>query len=227
MRTPAATARSRYGMSARTLGEAFDEFRRWPTPWFIAAVLAVALGARLWLGDWSTSDLWVAAAFLAAQTFVEWVVHVVVLHWRPRRVGPVEIDLYVAAKHRAHHADPRDPGLVFIPMRVLVLTLAAEVALWWAVLPRIELTLTALATLAFIGLTYEWTHFVVHTDHTPQTALLRHLRRNHRLHHFKNENYWFTVTNSVADRVLGTAPDKDAVPTSGTATDLLGAGERV
>ncbi len=227
MRAPAATARSRYGMNARTVAEAFEEFRRWPSPWIIAAVLVAAVTARVAVGGWTTTDLWVVLGFVAAQPFVEWVTHVVLLHWRPRQVGPVTLDFEAAIKHRAHHADPRDPSLVFIPMKVLVVTLVAEIAIWWAVMPRPALALTALATIGVIGLAYEWVHFLVHTDHAPKTAAFRRVRRNHRLHHFRNEHYWFTITNTVADRVLGTAPEKDEVEPSPTATDLLGLGERV
>ena len=39
---------------------------------------------------------------------IEWVIHVGILHWRPRRVGPVRVDSLLARKHREHHADPRD-----------------------------------------------------------------------------------------------------------------------
>lgn len=227
MRTAALTARSAYGMGARTLGQAFDEFRRWASPWLITSVLVVAVAGRLFLGGFTLTDLWVVLGFVAAQPFVEWVVHVVMLHWRPTQVGPVTLDLHAAKKHRAHHADPRDPSLVFIPLRVLVVTLVVEIALWWAVMPRLELALTAIATVAAVGLLYEWTHFLVHTDHTPKGRLLGTLRRNHRLHHFRNENYWFTITNPLADHVLGTAPAKDEVEVSPTARDLLGAGETV
>ena len=39
--------------------------------------------------------------------------------------------------------------------------------------------------------------------------------RNHRLHHYKNEHYWFTVTSAgTADRLFGTYPDPETVPTS-------------
>jgi sterol desaturase/sphingolipid hydroxylase (fatty acid hydroxylase superfamily) len=45
--------------------------------------------------------------------------------------------------------------------------------------------------------------------------------RNHRLHHFKNEHYWFAVTTpGLADRALGTYPDPQSVPTSPTAKNL-------
>jgi sterol desaturase/sphingolipid hydroxylase (fatty acid hydroxylase superfamily) len=49
--------------------------------------------------------------------------------------------------------------------------------------------------------------------------------RNHRLHHYKNEHYWFTVTTtSTADRLFGTYPDPETVTTSKTAKNLHGAG---
>ena len=83
------------------------------------------------------------------------------------------------------------------------------------------LGLTFLSFLAVLGLAYEWTHYLVHTDYKPRSAAYRAVWRNHRLHHFKNERYWFTVTSAgTADRVLGTYPDLATVPTSPTAKNL-------
>ena len=44
--------------------------------------------------------------------------------------------------------------------------------------------------------------------------------RNHRLHHFKNEHYWFGVTMLGADRLLRTAPQAEDVERSPTARTL-------
>jgi sterol desaturase/sphingolipid hydroxylase (fatty acid hydroxylase superfamily) len=45
--------------------------------------------------------------------------------------------------------------------------------------------------------------------------------RNHRLHHYKNEHYWFTVTSAgTADRLFGTYPDPASVQTSPTVRSL-------
>jgi sterol desaturase/sphingolipid hydroxylase (fatty acid hydroxylase superfamily) len=67
---------------------------------------------------------------------------------------------------------------------------------------------------------YEWTHFLIHTAYRPRSRYYRSIRRGHRLHHFKNEHYWHGITNTVSDRVLGTAPDQRAVPKSATARTL-------
>ena len=67
---------------------------------------------------------------------------------------------------------------------------------------------------------YEWTHYLIHTAYRPKSAAYRRIWRNHRLHHFKNEHYWHGITNTLADRVLGTDPDQREVPRSATARTL-------
>jgi sterol desaturase/sphingolipid hydroxylase (fatty acid hydroxylase superfamily) len=77
----------------------------------------------------------------------------------------------------------------------------------------------ALTGTVLVGL-YEWTHFLIHTAHRPRSRFYRRIWRGHRLHHFKNEHYWHGITSTVADRVLGTAPDQRDVPRSRTARTL-------
>ena len=52
-----------------------------------------------------------------------------------------------------------------------------------------------------------------------------------RLHHYKNEHYWFTVTSAgTADRLFGTHPEAGEVQTSKTVRqlhDLEEGGQRV
>ena len=75
--------------------------------------------------------------------------------------------------------------------------------------------------ITILGLGYEWSHYLIHSDYKPKTRFYRAIWRNHRQHHFKNEHYWFTVTSSgTADRVLGTYPDLATVETSPTAKNL-------
>jgi hypothetical protein len=151
------------------------------------------------------------------------VIHVFILHWRPRRFGRLTIDPLLARKHREHHVDPRAVPLIFIPWKALlwVLPLAAGVAL--LVFPRLALGLTYLVFIGGLGLCYEWCHYLIHSDYKPKTVVYRAVWRNHRQHHYKNEHYWFTVTSSgTADRVLGTYPDPGTVRTSPTAQNLHG-----
>jgi len=213
-----------------TLAETGRAFWRYPSPWMIAGYLLAAVVARVVVGRWAWSDLLAPLVFLALFPLVEWLIHVFILHWRPRRIGGVEVDTLLARDHRRHHADPRDVPLVFIPWRALV---------WVIVVPGIVLPvgvgavlgaslharLSFVLTLGAVLLVYEWTHYVIHSDYKPRTRLYKAIWRNHRLHHYKSEHYWFSVTTSgTSDRLLGTCPDPATVPTSATARDLHGLG---
>jgi sterol desaturase/sphingolipid hydroxylase (fatty acid hydroxylase superfamily) len=205
------------------LSAAAREFTRHVTPWLLAAAVLGTWTWRALTGGWSLADLVVVAGYLALFPFIEWVLHTSLLHWRPRQVGPVTIDPLVARKHRDHHADPEDLELIFIPLSAL-LTAGVVVALVaWQLPTPLGATFAAIAVT--LGLVYEWVHYLVHTDYRPRSAPYRAIRRHHRLHHYKNERYWFTVTSTnTADRLLGTQPASNEVPTSPTARDLLGAG---
>jgi len=206
-----------------SLTAAAREFWRHPSPWLLGSALVITLAARLVVADWQLGDALVPLVMLAVFPFFEWIVHVTVLHWRPRRVGAVTVDSLLARKHREHHADPRDVPLVFIPWPALLWLLPAFTAIAVFAFPRLGLGLTYLLGVTVLGLGYEWTHYLIHSDYRPKTRLYRAVWRNHRLHHFKNEHYWFTVTTSgTADRVLGTHPDPAAVPSSPTAKALHG-----
>ncbi|MGV9974277.1 sterol desaturase family protein [Nocardia beijingensis] len=204
-----------------TLGQAFAEFVRHPSPWMIGTTLVGALIARVVVGDWQPTDLLVPAVMLAAFPVFEWIVHVTVLHWKPRRVGPLALDSELARKHREHHVDPRDIPLIFIPTRTLAVLVVVLIALAAFAFPRPGLGLTFLITITLLGLAYEWTHYLIHTDYKPKGSLYRAVWRNHRHHHYKNEHYWFTVTSSgTADRLFGTYPDPATTETSPTARNL-------
>ncbi len=204
-----------------TLGAAFREFVRHPSPWLVAAVLVPAVVARVVVGGGDWWELAIPVGLVALFPFVEWSIHVVILHWRPRDVGRLRVDSLLAREHRAHHADPRDLPLVFIPWRALLWLLPSGVGLYLLVFPTIASALTMIVSVNAIMLGYEWTHYLIHSDYRPRTALYRHLWRNHRLHHYKNEHYWFgVVTAGTADRLLGTYPDTADVPRSPTVKAL-------
>jgi hypothetical protein len=229
-------ARERLGAAERdlarrprlSLADAFGAFWRHPSPWMISVFILGTLTGRLVVGDWAVSDLWAPLVFLALFPFIEWTIHVFVLHWRPRRVAGVYVDTLLARDHRRHHADPRDVPLVFVPWRALVWV----ILLAGAVLPLgiglvagaslgAILTYMLVEALALGG--YEWTHYLIHSDYRPRSRAYKAIWRNHRLHHYKNEHYWFSITTSgTSDRVLGTYPDPSTVPTSRTAKNLHG-----
>ena len=197
-----------------TLAQAAREFGRHLSPWLLGTALLAALTARLIVGDWRITDAAVPVLLALTFPFAEWLMHVVVLHWRPRSIAGLTIDPVLSRKHREHHVNPRDVGLVFIPLQSLIGAVVSSVLIALLLFPRTGLGLTFLVLVFAIGVGYEWTHYLVHTDYRPKSAVYRFIWRNHRLHHFKNDRYWFAVTTpGTADRVLRTYPDPGAIPT--------------
>ncbi|MGI9643945.1 MAG: sterol desaturase family protein [Ilumatobacteraceae bacterium] len=148
--------------------------------------------------------------------------------WTSRRLG-------TGSGHRQHHLDP--PAVEWLLLRgvdaaVFAMLIAIGTAAWalpFAALFGVAVSgqgllaayLTALlAALLALG-HYEWTHLLVHTPYRARTRYYRRLARNHRRHHYRNEDYWLGVTSNLGDRIMRTYPaDKSDVPLSDTARTL-------
>lgn len=201
---------------APSLGQSVRFFFSKPGPKIVAAAWLTTLIARVFVGQWSPWELAILGGVLAFWPFQEWLIHVFILHFKPRRLGSLHIDPFVANKHRRHHADPWDIDLSFTPLRGVFLVIALNAALWFGLMPSANLALAGMLTYLSFGLLYEWTHFLVHTRYRPKSRLYKHIWKHHRLHHCKNENYWYGVSMTLGDYVLRTAPDQREVETSPT-----------
>jgi len=221
---------ARYGREVKTIGHAWSEFRAKRSPRILAAGVVLVAAGRIALGAWSWRDAAAAAAMLAIYPFGEWAIHLYLLHLRPFRLRGRTVELPTAASHRQHHENPASLGLILLglseALALLLLAVPAVVAAFAglaALLPG-ALPLAPLVTAVLTGyalvLAYEWTHFLIHTAYRPRSRYYRSIWRNHRLHHFKNERHWHGITNTAADRLLGTHPDQRDVPRSPTARTL-------
>lgn len=203
-----------------TLALAARKFAAYGSPRLMGLAAAGAVLARIVVARFSLGDLVVAAVILAIEPFAEWVLHVFVLHLRPRTIAGRRLDPLFARRHRMHHRDPRNVRLVFVPLPVLAGFFLLLGAVGGLAIPDHRIGLTAFATMTTFLFGYEWSHFLIHSTYVPRSALFRAVWRAHILHHYKNEQYWFGVTNPVADFVLRTHPAKESVPTSPTARTL-------
>jgi sterol desaturase/sphingolipid hydroxylase (fatty acid hydroxylase superfamily) len=226
---PAGSVRTRRREGPVRLADCLREFLRQPSPPYLLGAVAVALSLRVAQGSWSWRDAVMAAALLAVTPFVEWLIHVYLLHSPPIQLRGRRVEMLTAREHRAHHEAPSVLGGVLLPVYGVFVFLAMIAAVNWLLSfpielvlggPRLAFATTAVLVSFAILTTYEWTHFLIHTPYKPHGRYFKAIWRNHRLHHFKNERYWFGVTSTVGDRVIGTLPDQRSVPRSATARSL-------
>jgi hypothetical protein len=202
-----------------SLGELVRWFYRQPSPIFITAGFLGMAAWRLSIGRWGWWDLFIPLLVLAFEPFTEWLIHVFLLHFKPKRIAGRRIDPAISRKHRAHHADPKNLKILFVPWEALVF--GTPIYFLIAVLAMGLRHAVMLETAGLLMLlTYEWTHYLIHAPYRPKTQFFRKRSRNHRLHHFKNERYWFGVTMTLGDKVLRTYPDERDVDPSPTARTL-------
>lgn len=210
------------------LREILDTYLGAGSPRVILSGAAAATLTRLAKGRFGMHDLAAVGTVVALTGTVEWVIHKWLLHapehsWRT-------LVLETSTDHRLHHQDPTDLRHVLLdtPYAAGFLpAIAAFAASWsipiariagWPVLPTLLTGITASWwTLAH----YEWVHLAVHTRHRFRNRFYARLARNHRLHHYRNENYWLGVTSNSGDRLMGTLPrSRSDVGLSQTARSL-------
>ena len=205
-------------MRITTLREAWAEFAQHGTPRLLGAALLVLGGYREVRGGWGWPDLVVAAVLVGLQPFTEWVIHVFVLHCP---ADGSRRDRLVGYAHRRHHEDPRNLRWQFVdPIGTAILLGLFAVLMLIARSPHV---VTGVLVAVVLTAWYEWIHFLIHTDHAPRSRVYRRIHRAHRLHHFRNEQYWLGVTGRLGDKVLGTNPAKTDVEVSPTARTALAA----
>jgi hypothetical protein len=215
--------------SVLTLGDCWRSFVRRRTPPLLGAAIVAAVALRIALGSDDWRDLVVAVGVVGLTPLAEWAIHVYLLHAKPIKLRGRRYDLVAAREHRAHHMAPAELDGVLIPTYALMIFILQIALTVWALSFPIHLVLggnrlahaaTGLLVSYLILAAYEWCHFLIHTPYRPRHRYYRSIWRGHRLHHYKNEHYWFGVTSTVGDHILRTAPDQAVVPKSETARTL-------
>lgn len=204
-----------------TLGQIAVQFMHAACAQMLVATVIVGCAARLVVGHCNYWDLAAIAGLIAIWPVQEWLVHVFVLHIKPFRVFGRQCDPIVARFHRDHHRHPWDPRVGLTPTFIIVGYLLVLPPLAYFTLPLAQ-GLTALVTFFALVLNYEWTHYLIHTSYAPKGRYYKRLWKNHRLHHFKNENYWYGVTMLSGDALLHTQPAAQETPRSPSCLNIAG-----
>jgi len=122
--------------------------------------------------------------------------------------------------HYHHHEEPNDLHLLFLPVWYTIPQVLLVGGAAWLVTGRFALGAAFASGSMLLLMYYEWCHFVAHRPITPLTAWGRWMKKYHLWHHFKNEHYWYGVTNPSLDLLLGTYKEVSQVEKSETVRKL-------
>ncbi len=198
------------------------------SPQVIGIGVLLAVVFRLVVGQFHWVDAVVVVATIALTGFVEWVLHLFLLHAPEDSIRMTKF--HTGSGHREHHLDPPNVGWLMLAWQdaaTFLVMLAIWSATWslplaWLLGGSLLGTYAMSLIAAYVTLGhYEWTHLLVHCRYRPKSRYYKRLAANHRLHHYRNEHHWLGVTSNMGDRVLGTLPaQKSDVPLSDTARTL-------
>jgi sterol desaturase/sphingolipid hydroxylase (fatty acid hydroxylase superfamily) len=205
------------GTGSMSLGQFLKKgfsFREMQWLLVLVALLAAAAAMR-------APRTWVLARGLVLGVLVwvttEYFFHRFLLHMPEPRWAPLR-KLH-GRVHWQHHKTPADLPWLFVPAWGTPQLIAIAFGIGY-LLGGVDLGLVAALGDAIVLVHYELTHLAAHVPYRPKTRFGAFMKRHHLLHHFKNERYWFGVTNPMFDLLLGTWPEPGAVPKSETARTL-------
>ena len=160
-----------------------------------------------------------AAVIGAAIFFIsEYTTHRFLFHALPSKIG--WINRLQHRLHYDHHIDPPKLELLFLPLWFVIPVAALYYVVYFAIVRNpvqaVSFAFGAICALMF----YEWVHFVAHVGITPVTPLGKYMKKYHLWHHFKNEHYWFGVTNPSMDYVMASYRDVENVERSTTVREI-------
>ena len=207
-------------MGGNSLMAALIFFVKNRTPQLLIAQLLLFAGTRLYLGNFSLSELWLVLGIAVYWPLQEWYLHWQLLHFKPRKIGRFTIDPIASRVHRYHHRHPWVLETTFLPFRGIMALVPIHFAFWWFVSPDKYFAFTGMTFFTGATLIYEWVHYLTHTNHKPRSRFYKRIWKNHRLHHFKNERYWHSFTMPLIDVIFGTCPDSKEVEASKTCMTL-------
>ncbi|MGD6817219.1 sterol desaturase family protein [Metabacillus sp. 84] len=185
--------------------------------WIMAAIFAALGGLIISLGTAWHSILFFAGGLILF-VFSEYLTHRFLFHLKP----PENRYLlqFLKRLHYDHHKHPNDLKLLFLPVWYSIPNFLVLAGICYLITRDTAGTAAFGMGLILMLLAYEWKHYVAHRPIRPRSAFGKWMKKTHQLHHFKNENYWYGVSNPIGDILFGTLKDEKKVEMSQTAKDL-------
>jgi len=107
--------------------------------------------------------------------------------------------------HYGHHKDPNNIPLIFAPLSSILILFAFLFLVSFTATFSLGVSTVFLLGSVIYYLYYEWIHLGHHIPgYKHFFSFNNSLKKSHQLHHFRNENYWWGITNSIGDKLFGT-----------------------
>ncbi|MEW9106325.1 sterol desaturase family protein [Paenibacillus sp.] len=167
----------------------------------------------------ATIGTWIAFAIgMATYAAAEYFTHRFLFHIRTPK-NPFLLKI-IKRLHYDHHVNPDDLHLLFLPLWYSLPNFAIAGTIAYFITSSLVMANAFIVGMILFLLFYEWKHYAAHRPITPISPWGRWMKKVHLWHHYKNENYWYGVTNPVFDLALGTFQDHKNVKLSQTARNL-------
>ncbi len=123
--------------------------------------------------------------------------------------------------HYGHHEDPNYIPLVFAPILSVIILFVSLFGLALLFTFSWSIATVFLFSVIVYYLHYEWMHLAHHIPGYKHIfPWSNRLKTAHQLHHYRNENYWWGITNNLGDKILGTYKTHKDVPMSKTIKNI-------
>lgn len=200
-------ASKKYHLEDMSLQELVVAYIQYPA---IQAYFAIACGGIAYIASqnaWSSFLIIVGLVVALVYPLVWYLLHRFVLHGRYLYKSPYFAKTWKRI-HYDHHRDPNDLRVLFGALITTLPTVAIfSIPIGW-IFAGLEGAVAGMVAGVLVTMFYEFCHCIQHLHYTPRNAFLRDIKRLHLLHHFRNENGNYGITNYFWDKLFGTYYDK-------------------
>ncbi|MCH2109028.1 MAG: sterol desaturase family protein [Polyangiaceae bacterium] len=185
-----------------------DLFSR--THWSVVPIIFLPITSlMLWYSAVRVDAGWLLSLAIAVAGFIGWTLteywlHRLFFHWQPPGALGERMHFLV---HGVHHEWPSDKYRLVMPPAVSISLYFIFLGIFYALFSLLNCTSYVWAWHAgfVVGYVfYDCVHYWLH-HHTPKSAYWVKLKKNHMIHHFKDHDSRFCVSNMFWDKIFGTA----------------------
>ena len=138
-------------------------------------------------------------------TLTEYLLHRFAFHFPAKSAAGKR---FVYIMHGLHHDDPNDPTRLVMPPVPAIIYCVILYSFYSALLGPVDVKpFFAFFLIGYLG--YDYIHYYVH-HFIPTTPVGKYLKKYHMVHHFKDHNAKWGVSNPLWDYVFGTVEEKKA-----------------